>query len=184
MNIRVFLTACLFWAVSSVVANISPEYAVPDPPDVAKLNTQPWVPARYKVVREQLMGKECGVLFVGDSITQGWEREGADLWKKLFLPMKAVNFGVSGDRTESMLWRMEDTGLAVKTPPRYCVLLAGTNNIGLWEGKQAPEDTVKGIREVASTPAEEVPRHSFDSDGGDSLRTRSPRSAAEAPGGD
>lgn len=74
MNIRVFLTACLFWAVSSVVANISPEYAVPDPPDVAKLNTQPWVPARYKVVREQLMGKECGVLFVGDSITQGWER--------------------------------------------------------------------------------------------------------------
>ena len=157
MNIRVFLTACLFWAVSSVVANISPEYAVPDPPDVAKLNTQPWVPARYKVVREQLMGKECGVLFVGDSITQGWEREGADLWKKLFLPMKAVNFGVSGDRTESMLWRMEDTGLAVKPPPRYCVLLAGTNNIGLWEGKQAPEDTVKGIREVASRLLKKFP---------------------------
>ena len=52
MNIRVFLTACLFWAVSSVVANVSPEYAVPDPPDVAKLNTQPWVPARYFVVRD------------------------------------------------------------------------------------------------------------------------------------
>lgn len=110
------------------------------------MNTQRWVPARYKVVREQLMGKDCGILFVGDSITQGWEREGAEWWKKLFLPMKAINFGISGDRTESMLWRMEDTGLAVKTPPRYCVLLAGTNNIVLWKGKQPAEETVKGIR--------------------------------------
>lgn len=63
--------------------------------------------------------------------------------------MKTINFGISGDRTESMLWRMEDTGLAVKTLPRYCVVLAGTNNIGLWKGKQSPEETVKGIREVA-----------------------------------
>ena len=72
---RVFFTVCLFWAVFSVGANASQENAIPDPPDVAKLNTQPWVPARYKVVREQLMGKECGVLFVGDSITQGWEQD-------------------------------------------------------------------------------------------------------------
>ena len=149
MKAPVFLAALLFLLLSSVFAEKSPEKVVPDPPDVPKMNTQHWVPARYKVVREQLLGKECGVLFVGDSITQGWEREGAEYWKKLFLPMKAVNFGVSGDRTESMLWRMEDTGLAVRTPPRYCVLLAGTNNIGLWEGKQPAEETVKGIREVA-----------------------------------
>lgn len=64
-----------------------------------------------------MLGKECGILFVGDSITECWEREGAALWKRLFLPMKAVNFGVSGDRTDSMLWRMEDTKLAVKTSP-------------------------------------------------------------------
>mgnify|MGYP000175711291 FL=1 len=95
------------------------------------------------------MGLFCGVLAVWYSSTQGWEQEGAEFWKKLFLPMKAVNFGVSGDRTEGMLWRMEDTDLAVKTPPRYCVLLAGTNNIGQLKGRQAPEDTVKGIREVA-----------------------------------
>lgn len=38
--------------------------------------------------------------------------------EKLFLPMKAAAFGLSGDRTENMLWRMEDTDLAVNTPPR------------------------------------------------------------------
>ena len=149
MKASVFLAAFLLLSLSSVFAEKPPAGIVLDPPDVPRMNTQHWVPARYKVVREQLLGKECGILFVGDSITQGWEQEGAEWWKKVFLPMKAVNFGVSGDRTESILWRMEDTELAVKTPPRYCVLLAGTNNIGRWEGKQPAEETVKGIREVA-----------------------------------
>lgn len=149
MKVPALFAALLFLSLPSVFAEKSPEKVVPDPPDVPKMNTQHWVPARYKVVREQLLGKECGILFVGDSITQGWEREGAEYWKKLFLPMKAVNFGVSGDRTESMLWRMEDTKLAVKTPPRCCVLLAGTNNIGLWEGKQSAAQTVKGVRKIA-----------------------------------
>lgn len=158
MRAPVFLALLLSLSLSSVFAEKSPEKIVPDPPDVPMMNTQHWVPARYKVVREQLLGKECGILFVGDSITQGWEREGATWWQELFLPMKAINFGVSGDRTESMLWRMEDTGLAVKTPPRYCVLLAGTNNIGLWKGQQPAEDTVKGIREVAMRLLKKFPK--------------------------
>ena len=137
MNASVFSAAFLLLSLASsaVYAALSDE--VPDPPDVPKLNTQPWVPARYKAVRENLLGKECGILFVGDSITECWEREGSALWKRLFVPMKAVNFGVSGDRTDSMLWRMEDTELA------------GTNNIGLWKGRQPAAQTVKGIREIA-----------------------------------
>lgn len=158
MKNSVFLTAFLFLSLSSVFAEKTPEKVVPDPPDVPKMNTQHWVPARYKVVREQLLGKECGILFVGDSITEGWEKDGAKWWRELFLPMKAINFGVAGDRTESILWRMKDTGLAVKTPPRYCVLLAGTNNIGLWEGRQPAEKTVKGIREVAVRLLKKFPK--------------------------
>ena len=149
MNASVFSAAFLLLSLASSAVYAVPSDEVPDPPDVPKLNTQPWVPARYKAVRENLLGKECGILFVGDSITECWEREGSALWKRLFVPMKAVNFGVSGDRTDSMLWRMEDTGLAVRTSPRYCILLAGTNNIGLWKGRQPSEQTVKGIREIA-----------------------------------
>lgn len=139
MNASVFSAAFLLLSLASSAVYAAPSDEVPDPPDVPKLNTQPWVPARYKAVRENLLGKECGILFVGDSITECWEREGSALWKRLFVPMKAVNFGVSGDRTDSMLWRMEDTGLAVRTSPRYCILLAGTNNIGLWKGRQPAE---------------------------------------------
>lgn len=67
MKAPVFLAALVFLTLSSVFAEKAPEKVVPDPPDVPKMNTQHWVPARYKVVREQLLGKECGVLFVGDS---------------------------------------------------------------------------------------------------------------------
>lgn len=42
--------------------------------------------------------------------------------------------------------------------PRYCVLLAGTNNIGLWKGQQPAEDTVKGIREVAMRLLKKFPK--------------------------
>ncbi|MBS5973937.1 MAG: hypothetical protein KIA56_01295 [Akkermansia muciniphila] len=134
MNASVFSAVFLLLSFASSAVYAAPADEAPDPPDVPKLNTQPWVPARYRAVRENLLGKECGILFVGDSITEC---------------LKAVNFGVSGDRTDSMLWRMEDTKLAVKTSPRYCVLLAGTNNIGRWKGRQAAAQTVKGIREIA-----------------------------------
>lgn len=120
-----FFRRFLLLSLASSAVYAAPSDEVPDPPDVPKLNTQPWVPARYKAVREDLLGKECGILFVGDSITECWEREGAALWKRLFVPMKAVNFGVSGDRTDSMLWRMEDTELAVRTSPRYCICWPG-----------------------------------------------------------
>ena len=96
MNASVFSAVFLLLSFASSAVYAAPADEAPDPPDVPKLNTQPWVPARYRAVRENLLGKECGILFVGDSITECWEREGAALWKRLFLPMKAVNFGVIG----------------------------------------------------------------------------------------
>lgn len=118
MKAPVFLAAFLLLSLSFRFCGRSPRQGiVPDPPDVPRMNTQHWVPARYKVVREQLLGKECGILFVGDSITQGWEQEGAEWWKKVFLPMKAVNFGVSetGRRASCGAWRIRSWQL--KTPP-------------------------------------------------------------------
>ncbi len=87
MNASVFSAAFLLLSLASSAVYAAPSDEVPDPPDVPKLNTQPWVPARYKAVREDLLGKECGILFVGDSITECWEREGSALWKRLFVPM-------------------------------------------------------------------------------------------------
>src|SRR5947208_11036611 len=48
------------------------------------------------------------LLFVGDSITDGWRSTGKSVWDKAFAPLKAANFGISGDRTEHVIWRLRN----------------------------------------------------------------------------
>lgn len=66
MKAPVFLAAFLLLSFSSVFAEKPSCGIVPDTPDVPRMNTLRWVLARYKVGREQLVGKDCGILFVGD----------------------------------------------------------------------------------------------------------------------
>ena len=69
------------------------------------------------------------VLFIGDSITQGWESPngGSNVWKRLYEPRKAVNLGIGGDRTQHVLWRLEKAPLE-EMKPKAAVLMIGTNN--------------------------------------------------------
>ena len=72
-------------------------------------------------------GGKAEILFIGDSITQGWENEGKEVWAKHFAPRNAVNLGIGGDRTQHVLWRLENGNLkGVK--PKAAVVMIGTNN--------------------------------------------------------
>ena len=51
---------------------------------------------------------EAQLVFLGDSITHGWEGKGKAVWEKTWAPRKAANFGIGGDRTEHVLWRLEN----------------------------------------------------------------------------
>ena len=73
--------------------------------------------------------KDVEVVFLGDSITEGWERLGAASWNKFFVPLKAVNFGIRGDQTGHILWRLTEGKELDVIKPRVVVLLIGTNNI-------------------------------------------------------
>jgi len=85
------------------------------------------------------------VVFVGDSITQGWEDAGAAAWKRNFEPMGALQIGVGGDRTEHVLWRLQQAPL---TPldPKVIVLMIGTNNAGT--GRDSGELIIRGIAAI------------------------------------
>ncbi|MBA0327851.1 SGNH/GDSL hydrolase family protein [Stenotrophomonas hibiscicola] len=64
------------------------------------------------------------VVFFGDSITEGWGREGS----AAFFPGKGwLNRGISGQTTAQMLVRFPQDVLALK--PQVVVILAGTNDI-------------------------------------------------------
>lgn len=69
------------------------------------------------------------VVFLGDSITHGFHGEGQRAWQKYWAPLRAANFGISGDRTEHVLWRLE-AGNLHGLRPKVIVLMVGTNNAG------------------------------------------------------
>jgi lysophospholipase L1-like esterase len=72
---------------------------------------------------------EAQLVFLGDSITHGWEGKGKAIWTKEWAPLKAANFGIGGDRTEHVLWRLEH-GNFDGLKPKAIVLMIGTNNTG------------------------------------------------------
>ncbi len=93
-----------------------------------------WMKRHDKFVEIAKRG-DIEVLFVGDSITDAWGGEGhgkgggADIFEKEFKPKKAANFGIGGDRTQHVLWRLQN-GEFDSIQPKALMLMIGTNNIG------------------------------------------------------
>lgn len=84
------------------------------------------------------------VLLLGDSITDAWRGGGAKkAWEKHFAQRGAANFGISGDRTEHVLWRIQN-GELEPIDPKLVMLMIGTNNTG---ANSAPE-IAEGIEAI------------------------------------
>jgi lysophospholipase L1-like esterase len=84
---------------------------------------------RHESFNEISKKGEAQLVFLGDSITQGWEGPGKDVWAAKWAPLKAANFGIGGDRTEHVIWRLQN-GNFDGIKPRLVVLMIGTNNTG------------------------------------------------------
>ena len=91
------------------------------------------------------------LLFVGDSITDGWRGGGKAIWDKTFGPFHPANFGIGGDRTEHVIWRMRN-GELDGIQPKLVVLMIGTNN-----GDPAP-DVALGIKTILQDIHERCPK--------------------------
>lgn len=68
------------------------------------------------------------VIFLGDSITHGWE--GQKAWQEYFGDFKPVNLGIGGDQTGHVLWRITDGHELDNLKPKAAVIMIGTNNTG------------------------------------------------------
>jgi lysophospholipase L1-like esterase len=84
---------------------------------------------RQKILNERAVqaGDKAKLIFIGDSITQGWESDGKEVWAKYYAHRNAVNLGIGGDRTQHVLWRLEN-GNIDGLKPKAAVLMIGTNN--------------------------------------------------------
>ena len=97
----------------------------------AKGSTSSWSGFRAKNVQrrtlfaQQKANDQDGIVFVGDSITEGWKTLEQDF---AGLPLKVVNRGIGGDTTPNLLYRLRDDILDLH--PRAMVVLIGTNDLG------------------------------------------------------
>ena len=78
---------------------------------------------------ERVQGAKVDFVWDGDSITAGWEGGGKPVWAKNYDKRNATDFGIGGDRTENVLWRL-DHGQVNGLHPKLIALLIGTNNLG------------------------------------------------------
>eukprot|EP00095_Tigriopus_kingsejongensis_P006905 maker-scaffold126_size328755-snap-gene-1.17 protein:Tk06905 transcript:maker-scaffold126_size328755-snap-gene-1.17-mRNA-1 annotation:"platelet-activating factor acetylhydrolase ib subunit gamma" len=110
---------------------------------------QRWMSMHQRYVSEA-RESEPEILWIGDSIIQ--RLVNSNIWERSFCQMHSLNFGISGDRTETLLWRIENgelEGLA----PKVIVVLVGTNNFD-----DSAEDTATAIETICSTIRNKQPQ--------------------------
>ena len=83
---------------------------------------------RHRTFVDIAKGVPIEMLFVGDSITDGWRNAGQPIWDQHWAKYKPANFGIGGDTTQGVLWRMQN-GELDGYKAKLIVLMLGTNNI-------------------------------------------------------
>ena len=104
-----------------------------------------WWQKRHLAMNTAAQNAPADLLFIGDSITQAWEGPGAPVWKRFYSKRRALNLGISGDRTQHVLWRLRNGNLG-NTQPKLAVMMIGTNNSGANTGIEIAD----GIREICA----------------------------------
>jgi lysophospholipase L1-like esterase len=109
-----------------------------------------WWQALNKKFLAQAKEGNIDLLFLGDSITQGWNDNA--IWKKHYGKRHAANFGIGGDQTQHVLWRVEN-GDVDGIHPKLAVLMIGTNNAG----SNSAEEIADGIKAIVAKLREKLP---------------------------
>lgn len=111
-------------------------------------------PGRHEQFLKRIQQGPVDLLFLGDSITDAWPGRGKESWQK-FAPYNPADFGISGDRTEHVLWRITH-GELEGIHPKVTVVMIGTNNIGHF-GDEQPEWAAAGVKKILDTVHEKLP---------------------------
>lgn len=97
---------------------------------------------------------QAKMIFIGDSITQGWEGSGKEVWAKYYAPRQALNLGIGSDHTQHVLWRL-DHGNLEGLNPRVAVVLIGVNNLPV--ESNTPRMVLEGVIAVMHKLREKLP---------------------------
>lgn len=95
---------------------------------VSKANNATWM-AQHQTMNNRAKQGHINLIYVGDSIVQYYDKQGKGTWDRYYAPRNALNLGISGDRTEHVLWRL-DHGNIDGIAPKLAIVMIGQNNGG------------------------------------------------------
>ena len=107
---------------------------------------------RHESFNKRVAEGKVDLILIGDSITHGWEGKGKSIWEKFYGKRNAVNLGIGGDRTQHVMWRL-DNGNVKGISPKVAVVMIGTNN----SGNNSPEEIADGLAAITKQLRAKLP---------------------------
>ena len=107
---------------------------------------------RYESMNAKAHQGKIDLIYIGDSIVQRYEGVGKPVWDHYYAPRNALNLGISGDRTQHVIWRI-DHGNIDGINPKLAIVMIGQNNGG---HNTAPE-IAEGVTEVVKRIRTKLP---------------------------
>tara|TARA_B100000809_G_C15064328_1_gene503600 strand:- start:311 stop:1027 length:717 start_codon:yes stop_codon:yes gene_type:complete len=108
---------------------------------------------RHQSFNKRVAEGNVDIVFIGDSITQGWEGGGKEVWAKFYGKRNAVNLGIGGDRTQHVIWRLDHDNVK-NISPKAAVVMIGTNN----SGSNTPEQIAEGVAAIVKQLRTKLPK--------------------------
>jgi len=102
---------------------------------------------RHQSFNTRVAKGNVDLVFIGDSITQGWEGRGKGVWAKYYGKRNTVNLGIGGDRTQHVIWRLDNGNLKDITP-KAAVIMIGTNNSGNNSSKEIADGVEVIVKQI------------------------------------
>lgn len=145
-TMQMLLTGAIV-ALGVVTLTANAEDKKPNPATKAAPRDAGWM-KRHEKYLEQTKKNKYDVVFLGDSITDAWPGRAA--WKTTLKPFNPGGYGIGGDRTQHLLWRINEGKELDGLEPKAAVIMIGTNNSGSDSAEQIAEG-VKAVVEAVKT---------------------------------
>ena len=108
---------------------------------------------RHEAMNAKAKAGGIDLIYIGDSIVQFFETKGLDVWNRYYASRKALNLGISGDRTQHVLWRL-DNGNLDGISPKLAIVMIGQNN----GGHNSAEEIAEGVKAVVERIRTKLPQ--------------------------